>query len=113
MTVCSPFQKRVLLTEAKIPRGFISTYGRIAARLGMPAGARAVGHALAMNPFPLIMPCHRTVGSHGALSGFQDGLEMKRTLLLQEGIKFLKTGKAIMNKVYFLQGKPSPLVMVP
>lgn len=100
-SACSPFQKRVLLAEAKIPHGWVSTYGRIAAKLGVPAAARAVGHALAQNPFPPIIPCHRTVRSDGALGGFQGGLKMKRVLLQQEGIKFSKVGNVIMNSVFY------------
>lgn len=83
---CSEFQRRVLLAEARIPRGRVSTYGRIAAHLGVPGGARAVGGALARNPFPLVIPCHRAVRSDGRLGGFQGGLEMKRALLALEGV---------------------------
>jgi len=99
-SVCSAFQKKVLLTEAKIPRGSISTYGRLAVKLGIPAASRAVGHALAQNPFPPVIPCHRTVRSEGALGGFQGGLKMKRALLEQEGITFSKAGNAVMNRVF-------------
>jgi methylated-DNA-[protein]-cysteine S-methyltransferase len=99
--ICSPFQKRVLQTEALIPRGSISTYGRIAAHLSMPRAARAVGHALALNPFPLIIPCHRAVRSDGGLGGFQGGLAMKRRLLELEGIAFSPSGKAQLNNCWF------------
>ena len=58
---CNPFQRRVLLAEHAIPRGRVSTYGRIARHIGAPGAARAVGTALARNPFPLVVPCHRAV----------------------------------------------------
>ena len=75
------FQKRVLLLERKIPYGWISTYGRLAKKLGIPKGAQAIGQALARNPFPIIIPCHRTIMANGSLGGFQGGLKLKRRLL--------------------------------
>ncbi len=90
---CSEFQKRVLVAEHKIPRGWISTYGRIAWYLDVPGSARAVGRALACNPFPIIIPCHRAVRSNGELGGFRGGPKMKRTLLELEGLKFSPEGK--------------------
>jgi methylated-DNA-[protein]-cysteine S-methyltransferase len=66
----------------------VTTYGRLAARLGAPGAARAVGNALARNPFPLIIPCHRCVLEGGQLGGFRGGLEMKRALLEMEGVVF-------------------------
>ncbi len=90
---CSPFQRRVLLAEYGIPRGRVSTYGRLAAGLGVPAAARAVGGALARNPFPIIIPCHRTVRSDGDLGGFRGGPEMKRALLELEGVEITSTGR--------------------
>jgi methylated-DNA-[protein]-cysteine S-methyltransferase len=98
---CSEFQGRVLLAEHKIPRGWVSTYGRVARSLGIPGGARAVGGALAHNPFPIIIPCHRAIGSNGELGGFQGGLKMKRALLELEGIEFSPAGKVLMRKVYY------------
>jgi methylated-DNA-[protein]-cysteine S-methyltransferase len=61
LEVCSEFQRRVLLAEYGIPRGRISTYGRIGKHLGLDNGGRAVGRALAQNPFPIVIPCHRAV----------------------------------------------------
>jgi len=97
---CSGFQKRVLLAEYEIPRGWVSTYGRIAMSLGIPSGARAVGRALSRNPFPIIIPCHRAIRSNGELGGFQGGLRMKRALLEREGIEFSGEGKVLTDKVY-------------
>lgn len=95
---CSDFQKRVLLAEHEIPRGWVSTYGRIAKSLGVPGGARAVGGALARNPFPIVIPCHRTIRSDGQLGGFRGGLEMKRGLLEIEGLEVGETGKVLTDR---------------
>lgn len=97
---CSEFQKRVLMAEYKVPRGWVSTYGRIARSVGMPAAARAVGTALARNPFPIIIPCHRTIRSNGDLGGFGGGPKMKRALLELEGIEFSSTGK-VLSRFYY------------
>jgi len=93
LDLCGEFQKRVLRVEHQIPRGSVSTYGLIAAYLGKSNGARAVGNALANNPFPLIVPCHRAIRSDRHLGGYQGGLEMKRALLESERIAFDKTGR--------------------
>lgn len=87
--------------ESQIPRDWVSTYGRIAHKLGLSSGARAVGGALARNPFPIIIPCHRAIRSNGELGGYQGGVDMKRTLLEYEGIEFSKTGLVVMNSVFY------------
>jgi methylated-DNA-[protein]-cysteine S-methyltransferase len=84
--VCSSFQRRVLVTEFRVPRGVVTTYGRLARRIRAPGAARAVGSALARNPFPLIIPCHRCIRENGQLGGFRGGLDMKKALLEMEGI---------------------------
>jgi methylated-DNA-[protein]-cysteine S-methyltransferase len=83
---CPPFARRVLLAEYAIPRGCVSSYGRIARHLGAPKAARAVGNALARNPFPIVIPCHRAVQADGSLGGYQGGLAMKAALLELEGV---------------------------
>jgi len=98
---CSEFQRRVLEVESNIPRGWVSTYGRIARSLGDQGGARAVGGALASNPFPIVIPCHRAIRSDGGLGGFQGGVEMKRALLKGEGVEFTQGGKVLMKRVYY------------
>ena len=98
---CSEFQKKVLLTEYGIPRGWVSTYGRIAKYLGVPGGARAVGNALATNPFPIVIPCHRAIRSNGELGGYRGGIEMKRKLLEMEGIEFSTSGKVVTDRIYY------------
>ncbi len=98
---CTPFQEKVLAAEYGIPRGYVSTYGRIACHLGLPAGARAVGNALASNPFPVVIPCHRAVRSDGSLGGFQGGPGMKAALLRMEGITFGKDGRVLFERVWY------------
>jgi methylated-DNA-[protein]-cysteine S-methyltransferase len=98
---CFRTQKKVLLTEYDIPRGWVSTYKRIANKIGIPNGARVVGNALARNPFPIVIPCHRAIKSNGELGGFQGGIEMKRVLLEMEGIEFTINGKVITSNFYY------------
>jgi len=82
------FARRVLRKDGKIPRGRVMTYGGLAASLGVPGGARAVGNVMAGNLFPLVIPCHRVIRSDGTLGGFGGGLPMKRALLEMEGVCF-------------------------
>ncbi|KPK64895.1 hypothetical protein AMJ83_00940 [candidate division WOR_3 bacterium SM23_42] len=89
------FQKSVLRMEQKIPRGVVSTYGRLAKKLGNPRAARAVGTALARNPFPLIIPCHRAIRSDGSLGGYAGGLAMKKRLLEFEGVQFDEQSRVV------------------
>jgi methylated-DNA-[protein]-cysteine S-methyltransferase len=79
------FQRRVWEELRTIPRGSTVTYGELAARLGRPGAARAVGSAVARNPISIVVPCHRVVGSGGALTGYAGGLDRKRMLLEREG----------------------------
>lgn len=97
----SKFQQSVLLAQFAIPRGSVSTYGLIAAHVGAPGGARAVGNVMAGNPFPLIIPCHRTIGSGFHLGGFGGGTKMKRVLLEREGIVFDKAGRVICKRLHY------------
>ena len=101
LDLCPPFQRRALLAEYGIPRGRVSTYGRIAAHLGVPGGARAVGNALATNPFPIVIPCHRAIRSDGTLGGYQGGLAMKRILLEQEGIEIDGQGRVMSPDLFY------------
>ncbi len=81
----TPFQRRVWEELRTIPRGSTVSYGDLAARLGRPGAARAVGSAVARNPISIVVPCHRVVGSNGALTGYAGGVDRKRTLLALEG----------------------------
>jgi methylated-DNA-[protein]-cysteine S-methyltransferase len=101
LDTCSIFQTRVLLAEHAIPRGQVSTYGLIARHLAVPGAPRAVGAALAHNPFPIIIPCHRAVRSDGGLGGYQGGLTMKRRLLEMEGVQFSPLGRVITSSYHY------------
>lgn len=81
----TPFQRRVWEALLAIPFGETSSYGAIARRLGDAGAARAVGAANGRNPVAIIVPCHRVVGSAGALTGYGGGMERKRWLLVHEG----------------------------
>ena len=79
------FQQEVLRELARVPYGAIATYGGLAARIGRPRAARAVGGALNRNPIPIVLPCHRVVGATGSLVGYAGGLDRKQRLLELEG----------------------------
>lgn len=85
-TVGTEFQRRVWAITRAIPRGQTRTYGQLARRAGSPGAARAVGQAMARNPCPIVVPCHRVVGYDGRLTGFGGGVEMKRKMLQLEGV---------------------------
>ncbi|MGC1468136.1 MAG: methylated-DNA--[protein]-cysteine S-methyltransferase [Sphingorhabdus sp.] len=78
------FQLRVWNALLEIPFGDTASYSQIAARIGRPSAVRAVGSANGRNPIPIIIPCHRIIGSNGALTGFGGGLDVKQSLLLHE-----------------------------
>ena len=101
LELCSEFQRGVLVAEHRIPRGWVSTYGRLARHLGTPGGARAVGNALARNPFPIIIPCHRAIRADGKLGGFRGGIRMKQALLELEGIAVSQTGRVLTDRFYY------------
>jgi methylated-DNA-[protein]-cysteine S-methyltransferase len=82
--VGTPFQLRVWAALREIPYGETTSYGALAARLGKPGAARAVGLANGRNPISVIVPCHRVIGADGTLTGFGGGLDRKRTLLAHE-----------------------------
>jgi methylated-DNA-[protein]-cysteine S-methyltransferase len=82
--VGTPFQQQAWLALRTIPYGETVTYGEQARRLGDPNKARAVGAANGRNPLPIVVPCHRVVGSNGSLTGFGGGLENKAWLLDHE-----------------------------
>lgn len=79
-----PFQQRVLRALLDVPAGQVLTYGQLARQLGQPRACRAVGRALAANPIPLVVPCHRVVRSDGGLGGYSAGLPLKARLLEME-----------------------------
>jgi methylated-DNA-[protein]-cysteine S-methyltransferase len=80
------FQKRVWKALLTIPYGETMSYGELAKKIGEPKAVRAVGAANGQNPLPIIVPCHRVIGSDGSLTGFGGGLENKKKLLeLEKG----------------------------
>src|SRR6478752_5526905 len=79
------FNAEVLDELARIPYGLTTTYGALAAKVGRPRAARAVGTVMNRNPIPIVLPCHRVVGSNGSLTGYAGGLDMKLKLLQLEG----------------------------
>jgi methylated-DNA-[protein]-cysteine S-methyltransferase len=81
----TPFQLRVWQELRRIPRGQAISYKELAQRLGNPKASRAVGQANAVNPIPLIIPCHRVINANGSLGGYSSGPDRKRWLLRHEG----------------------------
>jgi len=82
----SPFYKKVFIQTSLIPYGEVRTYKEIAESTGRPNAARAVGTALAANPLPILIPCHRVIKSDGTLGGFGGGTSLKKKLLSLEGL---------------------------
>jgi len=85
----TPFQQKVWKALRKIPYGGTISYGELAARVGSPNGQRAVGAANGQNPIPIIIPCHRVIGSNGTMTGYGGGIPIKRKLLSLEGALLL------------------------
>ncbi|MEU6893550.1 methylated-DNA--[protein]-cysteine S-methyltransferase [Streptomyces sp. NPDC046557] len=83
----SGFNRQVLLElDRSVPYGQVVGYGELAARVGQPGAAQAVGNAMGSNPLPVVVPCHRVVENDGGIGGFGGGVEAKRTLLALEGV---------------------------
>jgi methylated-DNA-[protein]-cysteine S-methyltransferase len=85
LTAAPEFTRDVLGELARVPFGEVTTYGALAARVGRPRAARAVGTVMHRNPIPIVLPCHRVVGSGGSLVGYAGGIERKQALLRHEG----------------------------
>jgi methylated-DNA-[protein]-cysteine S-methyltransferase len=85
---CTSFQQVVYNTVANIPYGAVKTYAEVAEIMDRPKAPRGVGSAMARNPLPIIIPCHRVVGSSGGMTGYSapGGVEMKKRLLRMEGV---------------------------
>jgi len=79
------FTAQVLGELARVPYGQTATYGQLASRVGRPRAARAIGMVMNHNPIPIVLPCHRIVGSNGSLVGYGGGLDRKEHLLRLEG----------------------------
>jgi methylated-DNA-[protein]-cysteine S-methyltransferase len=85
LRIAREFPTTVLKELARVPYGQLTTYGTLAAKAGRPRAARAVGTIMNRNPVPIVLPCHRVVGSTGSLTGYGGGLDRKRALLELEG----------------------------
>ncbi len=83
----SGFRRAVLEETLRIPAGETRSYGWLARKVGRPRAARAVGRVMATNPLPVVVPCHRVVGSDGSLHGYGGGLDVKAALLRAEGAR--------------------------
>ncbi len=79
------FQRDVLRELLRVPFGQLVSYGELAARAGSPGAARAAGAAMAANPLPVVLPCHRVVAADGGLGGYTGGVAFKKKLLAHEG----------------------------
>lgn len=88
--VGTPFQREVWQALAHIPFGQTTSYGHLAQQLGRPKASRAVGATVGRNPWSVVVPCHRVMGSQGTLTGYAGGLACKAALLQLEGVR-LKT----------------------
>jgi methylated-DNA-[protein]-cysteine S-methyltransferase len=94
-TAGTPFQRTVWTALTTIQPGQTLGYGALAARLGVPNAARAVGLANGSNPISVVVPCHRVIGADGCLTGYGGGIERKRWLLTHEGVTFRKQSAAV------------------
>jgi len=88
----TPFQKLAWEALRNIPYGKIRSYSEIATSIGKPKAIRAVGHANAVNPLPILIPCHRVIGKNNKMTGYAGGMDMKRRLLEIEDIKIAGGG---------------------
>ncbi len=86
MTAGTEFQRSVWQQLRQIPCGEIITYGELAKRIGRPTASRAVGMANGSNPISIVVPCHRVIGSQGALTGYAGGVQRKRGCSSTKGI---------------------------
>jgi O-6-methylguanine DNA methyltransferase len=110
----TPFRRRVLETAATIPKGEVRSYGWLARRIGKPQASRAVGSAMATNPVPLIVPCHRVVRSDGHIGAYSlGGPENKWTLLRHEGAAPDELEEMAASRVRYLASDTTGVFCVP
>ena len=95
------FEREVLVATFRIPKGKVSTYKRIAKKIGRPRACRAVGNALHKNPLAPVVPCHRVVRSDGRFGGKKRGAESRRNLLEKEGIPIRDGRVKISDEILF------------
>ncbi|MBB3728849.1 methylated-DNA--[protein]-cysteine S-methyltransferase [Nonomuraea dietziae] len=109
----SDFQRDVLTAAQRIPRGEVRPYAWIARQIGRPAAVRAVGTALARNPVPLLIPCHRIVRSDGAPGEYVFGAEAKERLLRHEGVDLDGLRDLAQENVFYLASDTTGIVCFP
>ncbi|GAA2308208.1 hypothetical protein GCM10010149_67860 [Nonomuraea roseoviolacea subsp. roseoviolacea] len=107
------FQRDVLRAVQAVPRGEVRPYAWIAARAGRPGAVRAVGTALARNPVPLLVPCHRVTRSDGALGEYVFGPAAKQRLLLAEGVDLGRLDGLAKERVFYLASDTTGVVCFP
>ncbi len=95
------FEKKVLVATFKIPKGKISTYKRIAEKIGRPKAYRAVANALHKNPLSPVVPCHRVVSFDGSFSGPERGAEWRRNMVAKEGVPINNGKVKISNEILY------------
>ena len=95
------FEKDVLVATFRIPKGKISTYKKIAEKIGRPKSYRAVGNALHKNPLSPVVPCHRVVSSDGSFSGPKKGAKGRRNMVAKEGVPINKGKVKISNEILY------------
>jgi len=95
------FEKKVLVATFKIPRGKVSTYKRMAEKIGEPRAHRAVANALHKNPLHPVVPCHRVVKSDGGFGGEKEGAEARRKLVEKEGVPIENGRVKMSNEILF------------
>lgn len=95
------FEKNVLVATFKIPKGKVSTYKRMAEKIGKPRAYRAVANALHKNPLHPIVPCHRVVRSDGGFGGERKGADARRKLVEKEGVLIENTKVRISDEILF------------
>ena len=100
MAYGTAFQQQVWAYLRDIPAGETTTYGAISHRLGKPGAVRAVGGAVGRNPIGIIVPCHRVMGAHGALTGYAGGLERKVALLALERAPYGSASRSTSGKLF-------------
>jgi O-6-methylguanine DNA methyltransferase len=98
----SAFASRVYELTSEVPRGYVTTYGAIASKMGKSKASRAVGAALRANPTPIVVPCHRVVKHNGELGGYNgpEGTGRKARLLRSEGVE-VSRGKVDLSRYLF------------
>jgi O-6-methylguanine DNA methyltransferase len=95
------FEKDVYVATFKIPKGKVSTYKRIAEKIGKPKAYRAVANALHNNPLAPVVPCHRVVGSDGSFGGPKKGADWRRSMVEKEGITTENGRVKISNEILY------------